>query len=177
MPNFDYEIIRVKLNNAGITIAMTIRGDYSPEDYSVVFADPIKLEVYMKEVNRGYDPVGLQSKVAAANRGILQAAILPETTDALHTLPMAKVNCLILHGKAQVSFSDGMTRTTQLLFLGAEFVPLEVSSKEAELLHKLVGNGKATVPAADFIIPSDVRIARMTEYYVNSRKKGVKYEP
>jgi len=176
MSEFDIYGIPVRLKQDNRTVLTRVRDDHDKYACMVVFADPKKLSFYTDPLCRD-DEVRHSLKVQDC-RSALSAATatsndpMPVCGLNEHPIPIAIVNCWTFRpdGKPDVTFTDGITRTGQLIRMGAEFVPVQVATGEAELLHKTVGGVLPPRPASDYIVPHDIRMEKMTAYYAQRRK-------
>ena len=175
---FNCEQIQIKLGDGGV-IAMIIRDEHPPEEFTVVFADPVKLLPYIAVINSERTADYLASKKKAAQWGIKEALIDPLRTSAdlapeISYLPMARANCGKSNGAYFIDIPDGVARSAELICQKAECIPLQVRNKEANLLHDLVGRAdRSPKPAQDFIVPFDVRVQRMTAYFAQRRANSI----
>ena len=167
MPEFDREPIYVRLRESDYTIAVVIRDDFSADETTVVFADPEKLEPIMHRINEEFPPS--TGKQRSAEQGLLAALVVPSDSFSPpeNPLPMAKVNFNDFNQThaLQMSVTDGIARTTEMLTQGAEFVPLQVRNSESMALHKAVGGALPPVPATHYVVPPDIRMGRVNAYY------------
>lgn len=171
---FDRETIPVYLTEAGFTILMVVRSDQPVEECTVVFADPQKLKPYMDKINAREHPAYLDYKHTEAKKGLALARKPNNDYPAygeFSSLPMGMINCSRYEdGTIHVGFIDGITRTTELIIQGAEFVPLQINTDKAKLLQELVGGNLPPRLASDYIVPPEIQRERMLTWY---RKKRV----
>ena len=121
----------------------------------------------MDRINRENPPS--DGKITSAKHGIIEAKIDPSdlSAPAENPLPLAMVsfNAYNTTQTAQLSFIDGITRTTELLNQGAEFIPFQIKSEEAEALHRAMGGKRQLVQATTYVVPPNIRANRIFSYY------------
>jgi hypothetical protein len=175
---FSVKGIRIELKKAGYAILMhpEFYSDHMADRFAVVYADPNKLEPYMQAYNA-------EEKRAYAKKGLLSARtevteLLTVITPDGNPLPMPYVGASIdtervsrglfrrsaIQQVPRIGFSNGITRTFELLAQGAEYIPLEVSNESAALLHKLVG-GRPAESVRNFTVSRSVALEQMRLYY------------
>jgi plasmid fertility inhibition factor len=170
------------------------------DDQVVVYADPKKLKPFMQKILKEnpvwYGANGL--KRASARRGLLAAKtevtepyaiLLPEGNPLPMPLagarerPKIKFDMKPVHERkknffqrflpqpsVQFGFTNGITRTFELLAQGAEFVPLETNRKEAAFFHQLVGGTKEPESVRNYTVPASVREETERSYYQQKRR-------
>jgi hypothetical protein len=136
-----------KATLAGDTkILMVIHNGYDPEEHVVLFADPLKLAPVMDAINRCEHNPWLLRKQLQAREGIESARA---DAKIMNPLPMASA---VLCFGTEIRFDDGITRTTELVYQKAEFVPLQVPRNHSDSLHGMIGiDGMPMRPAASYI--------------------------
>lgn len=168
---FQYRAIPVPLKKAPYRILMTIRSDCDPDSTAVVFAKPSALQPIMDTINSLEHPGYLAGKRGHSWAHFQEAArnsqcAIPGPDD--NPVPLAIVYCHDLLPKDEpVAFGDGITRTSLLLELEADFVPLQVALEEAPRLATLIGNGKMPVPASQYVVDAETQLATIRQYYQN----------
>ncbi len=161
MREFYIRGVRVDLAKSGYSILMHPNYclSFVGDNHHVVYADPHKLTPYMNEIEANddwYHPGGLKRK--NARHGLLEAKT--EVTSRIsiirpgsNPLPMAEGGFItkietfrsrFLRRQLErevpaIGFTNGITRTLELIAQGAEFVPLEVQNSAVELTQQMVG--------------------------------------
>ncbi len=155
----DVVIIPVRLRANGISVAVTIRDDISPQASMVVFGHPEKLESVLGWAIAGYTVVtGHQEREAAAE---LSAACFDPNSSSCPNVPMSMAKVDFYAGAVGVVGpmidSAGARRVVEMIRRGAIFIPLQVQTAHARRLQDAVGDGYSPVPAANYIFPPDSR--------------------
>jgi hypothetical protein len=178
--------IPVPLGNGEKAVVMVVDAHSSHDSTDmVVFAEPFKLHPYMDKINEKSDAAYLRGKHIHAKKGLLEAQkdsselvgrVFPSELD--NPLPMARVYCFSLGGEPpRIEFSDGITRTTELIFQQAQFVPLQATDREASLLHSLVGGERMPQAVSSFIRPWEETMELMREAYDHRVTRHQAHDP
>ena len=164
MQDFRFEEIQVRLADSR-RIAMVIRRDHSPDDYVVVFADREKLRPLIVRVAALLYPTHFAFKIRDARQGIA-SAVIPSGNFPFseNPLPMAIVGPDYRDGIG-ISFGDGVTRTHELVNMGADFIPLQAEVERAQYIQDLVGGSRPYEMASRYVVAPDVRQGRLNAHY------------
>lgn len=141
------ETIQVPLRNGDIVYmcAESRNGDKSV----ILFSDPAKLAPFMDRINAGEHREWLENKHQKAQNGLKTAQ---KQAKHFSPLPVGSVGCF-LDGKLR--FDDGITRTTELIYQGADFIPLEMDVQTSKKLRDILGINEMPIRrTAEFTIPN-----------------------
>jgi hypothetical protein len=177
MQDFAVKGVRVELKHQSFSVLMVPSHipAHMADHYVVIHANPKKLTNVINDPWATVPKEDRAFEVAAAYREFNAALILTTKpveiiVPGMKPFPMAEAHLFTTTGTAQrLDVSQNEKRIVSLIAFGASEIPLEVPLRDASMIQRLVGNGRAFQKVSEFIVSNEEGLKRLQEFRRTSR--------